>query len=71
MTLLRHLIMNVSGSQRDDNWLLPVLNDACLDLRLFAVSADDISRRGRQALALGSGKRMTGPRGVKKVLEEI
>ena len=42
--------MNVSGSQRDDNWLLPVMYDVCLDLRLFAVSAD------KQKREAGKGK---------------
>jgi len=38
------------GSQRDDNWLLPVMYDVCLDLRLFAVSAD------KQKREAGKGK---------------
>jgi len=38
------------GSQRDDNWLLPVMYVVCLDLRLFAVQAD------KQKRAAGKGK---------------
>ena len=50
ITTYDSLNINVPGSQRDDNWLLPVMYDVCLDLRLFAVSAD---KKKREA---GKGK---------------
>ena len=38
------------GSQKDDNWLLPVMYVVCLDLRLFAIQAD------KQKRSSGKGK---------------
>jgi len=38
------------GSQRDENWLLPVMYVVCLDLRLFALQAD------KQKRSAGRGK---------------
>ena len=51
IALQGHLTMNVSGSRRDDIWLLPVMYlHVFLALRLFVQSVLMISRKGRQAL---------------------
>ena len=35
------------STQKDDNWPLPMMYAVCLDLRLFAVKADDqLSHKG-------------------------
>lgn len=34
--------------QKEDNWMLPIMNQTCLDLRLFATGADaELSRTGK------------------------
>ena len=40
----------MSGSLKDENWLLPVMYEVCLDLRRFAVQAD------KQKRSQGRGK---------------
>ncbi|XP_075214175.1 PCI domain-containing protein 2 isoform X2 [Lycorma delicatula] len=50
-TLVVQVLIKCFQSLKDDNWLLPVMNTVCLDLRLLAIKADSVgSGRG------GAGK---------------